>query len=327
MVDTARNYAMCFGLNVKQSLMDNVLTFNFTRHVTGSIEDKHLFSVSINFNNKDPMISKTVISDYSTVYMDDMVRDTEFFAEEISKQMKDFVAEVNNMTLEDFNEEYVFLQHGLYFTDSLMYDSCFNDLKRAEFPLMENESEKQRVFFDMDGVVAEFNKKATMEEVFSEGYFKGLNPMQSSIDIAKALQDKGYEVFILSKSRGDKISEKIEWLKEYMPFIKPENICFVPLNGEKKNFIYAPRESDILIDDYNPNLLEWHGIAVKGINGINTYTDKFYSIDISFYKLYEDYIGNYDEIKERIDTAINEIDYYADKGIDFETEFEQEYTG
>lgn len=129
-------------------------------------------------------------------------------------------------------------------------------------------SDKWKIYFDMDGVLARFNKNATMEEVFSEGYFRTLPPIQGMVDFAKDLHFRGFEVFILSKSCYSAIQEKIDWLSEFTPFIIPDKFVFVPLNANKANFVNIDERS-ILIDDYNPNLRDWSGFAIKCITDIN----------------------------------------------------------
>lgn len=41
------------------------------------------------------------------------------------------------------------------------------------------------VFFDMDGVIAEWNEKATLEDIFSEGYFRNVSPNKVTINVLK----------------------------------------------------------------------------------------------------------------------------------------------
>lgn len=128
------------------------------------------------------------------------------------------------------------------------------------------------IYFDMDGTLTIFNKNATMEEVFSPGYFKHLDPHKEMIWLAKKLYDQGFDVCILSKSSYESIIEKYEWLQKYMPFIKKENIFFVPLDADKCNFVPKIKSTDVLIDDYWKNLTEdkWNGVAIKCVTNINT---------------------------------------------------------
>lgn len=177
--------------------------------------------------------------------------------------------------------------------------------------------EKQRIFFDMDGILAVFNKNATMEEVFSKGYFENLRPMKSTISVMKQLYNEGYDIYILSSAREDFYQEKINWVKRWIsPFIPDitEKIILVPLGENKSNYIKDKQKTDVLIDDYMPNLRSWHGIAVKGINGINSYTEEFDCVDLSFYEHYENNPTEYiDEIRHKIKNAVREIKFYAER--------------
>lgn len=130
----------------------------------------------------------------------------------------------------------------------------FANCKGVDFKY-DGDVEKPRVFLDMDGVLATFHTDKTMEEVFSDGYFKNLEPIPEGVALANrlALRDD-IEVCILSKSNysrsQDAIQEKIEWLQEHCSNIKPSNYYFVPLNSDKRDFIPNLSEKDILIDDY-----------------------------------------------------------------------------
>lgn len=128
------------------------------------------------------------------------------------------------------------------------------------------------VYFDMDGTLCKFNKNATMEEVFSPGYFRELDPFPNMILLAEELQNMGYRVCILSKSSYSAISEKEEWLKEWMPFIPEENIYFVPLERDKEEFVNTSSPLNVLIDDYWKNIQPevWHHGVVKCVNDINS---------------------------------------------------------
>lgn len=146
----------------------------------------------------------------------------------------------------------------------------------------EKESDKPRIYFDMDGTLAVFNKNATMEEVFTPGYFRSLNPIPEMVAFAKELQHAGYDVNILSGACYTAIQEKIEWLQEHMPFITPDKYTFVPVDADKSQFI-PNAEHSVLIDDYNKNLDEWKGLAVKCKTDINSYNPKYASVVVGAY--------------------------------------------
>lgn len=140
-------------------------------------------------------------------------------------------------------------------------------------------SEKPRVYFDMDGTLAVFNKNATMEEVFSPGYFRKLEPIKETVELAEELVERGYDVNILSGSCYTALQEKIEWLREHMPFITPDHYVFVPVDADKSRFIPDPKHS-VLIDDYNKNLDAWKGLALKCKTDINNHNPKYISLEV-----------------------------------------------
>lgn len=90
------------------------------------------------------------------------------------------------------------------------------------------------------------------------------------------------------------VEDKYEWIKEYTPFIKDDNIFFCPLGADKTRFIKNNAASSVLIDDYNPNLDMWQqsgGICVKAVNSINSPSDRYYNL---YHSDKEKYISKYD---------------------------------
>lgn len=140
-------------------------------------------------------------------------------------------------------------------------------------------SKKVKIYFDMDGVIAKFNKGAPMEEVFSPGYFLNLDPIKKGLNLLKYLIEDGtYDIYIASKSSYIAIEEKKAWLKKYIPQLDENHIFLIPLNANKANYI-MDQDTSILIDDYNPNLESWKGIPIKFLNGINSHNSKFLCIN------------------------------------------------
>lgn len=141
-----------------------------------------------------------------------------------------------------------------------------------------NDSDKSIIYFDMDGVLANWNHMKsekhpdgiTMEDVFTKGYFKNLEPIEEFIELANTLYEKGMDIRIVSKAKYFAIEEKIEWLNKYLPFISKKHMYFVPLEANKIDFVPTIKPIDILIDDYNPNIDNWTGIAIKAITDKNT---------------------------------------------------------
>ena len=131
-----------------------------------------------------------------------------------------------------------------------------------------------RVFFDMDGVLAEY-EQTELENLYKKNYFKNLKPIEESIEALKKLaENPEYEVYTLSAYLGDSayaLEEKKDWIRKYLGGTDIKSI-FLPCGEAKSSVVPGGiRGSDILIDDYNVNLREWekYAVAIKFLNGIN----------------------------------------------------------
>ncbi len=134
-----------------------------------------------------------------------------------------------------------------------------------------------RVFFDMDGVLAEY-RQVPYEELLRPGYFSKLRPQTEAVRALERLaRDPRFEVYTLSaviEENRTALAEKQQWLAEQLsPECRRRVRSEFLLCGESKAD-KAPggiRPSDILIDDYNANLRDWseHAVAIKLLNGIN----------------------------------------------------------
>ena len=135
---------------------------------------------------------------------------------------------------------------------------------------------KQRIFFDMDGVMAEFSLNSTIEEVASKGYFSSRIPIQGTIRAMEWLvKNTKLEVFVLTSVFNDDHSraEKLAWLRKHAPFLTEDHVIFSVYGKQSKSEAIGELfPTDILVDDHTPNLKGnrgWHGVGVKFLNGIN----------------------------------------------------------
>ena len=138
---------------------------------------------------------------------------------------------------------------------------------------------KNRLFIDMDGTLCKWKVITQEEDLFSKGWFRDMEPIQSVVDAVNMIRAKDdVEVFIMTaimEGSSYAMKEKKEWVKEHLPGFEDDHILFVPYGKHKHEF--APGgilPTDVLLDDYSWNLHEWdkHGIAVKirtASNGTN----------------------------------------------------------
>ncbi|SHN87942.1 5' nucleotidase, NT5C type [Desulfitobacterium chlororespirans] len=137
--------------------------------------------------------------------------------------------------------------------------------------------EKQRLFVDMDGTLAEFKHVDTLETLYERGYFFNLKPMDNVVDAIKHMikNNPEIDVNILSAYLAGNpyaITEKNQWLDQYLPEVDAAHRVFSPCGCDKKDFIPGGiRETDCLLDDYTHNLRLWQPPArgIKLLNGIN----------------------------------------------------------
>lgn len=143
---------------------------------------------------------------------------------------------------------------------------------------------KRNLFIDMDGTVAEWNTKATIDEVATPGYFQDRIPMESVIKGVEELE-KYFNLIICSATFQDdhSIDDKKVWLKKFMPFINLDDAVFVPYGMSKYRCLQKEmakrgleiQDKDVFLDDYTKNLFDMREssngkiIPIKVLNGIN----------------------------------------------------------
>ena len=99
------------------------------------------------------------------------------------------------------------------------------------------------------------DKDAVRRFVFTPGFFRSLPVMPGAIEALKQLDDK-YEVFIVSAAMEfpQSLSEKLEWINQYFPFIPWNRIVFC---GDKSLI-----QADYMIDDHPKNLDKFNGETI-----------------------------------------------------------------
>lgn len=146
---------------------------------------------------------------------------------------------------------------------------------------------KPRILFDMDDVLVEYiesvigdyNKdfdtnytikdctKWELKEVFgdkildylnTEGRYRYLDIKKNSDKVIKEIIDTNrYDVFIVTACEPSAYEEKVEWLKEFMPFFDTKRI----IPAVEKTAIWG----DILVDDKIENLEQFEELIGTGI--------------------------------------------------------------
>lgn len=137
-------------------------------------------------------------------------------------------------------------------------------------------NKKLVIYFDMDGVLADFGRESNAVERFAteSGFFYNLKPLRKNVLFIRDLINKGYKVNILSASPNITAdNDKIEWLKKYVPQLKKENIILCRNHEVKSDFV-VDIENSLLIDDYTVNLMDWKSKGGKVVKFLNSYDNK-----------------------------------------------------
>lgn len=124
------------------------------------------------------------------------------------------------------------------------------------------------LYIDMDGVLAVWDKNATMEDTKRPGYFRARACQENMAQALRELSDLRVPIAILSAvyRDGTAAEDKKAWLADHGLGEIPR--IFVPYGSRKKDFA-GP---GILVDDYTRNLREWAAEgwpAVKFRNQVN----------------------------------------------------------
>lgn len=119
--------------------------------------------------------------------------------------------------------------------------------------IKENINKEIDVYFDMDGVFAEYD--------IGNFDYSTIRPIKTVIDVMNKLNNDGINVKVLSICRNNKVvNEKYEWIDKYVPFFKREDLIFLSKEDNpgfessdlKSNYLKEKINKDhvnILIDD------------------------------------------------------------------------------
>lgn len=142
------------------------------------------------------------------------------------------------------------------------------------------QTERPRLFVDMDGTLARFHDEVQyLERMYEPNFFRNLKPFQNAVETIRTYiqEHPEAEVFILSSAVPGEPpgceKQKQDWLNKHLPEIDRAHRLF-PEIGTPKNLAIPGgiRPGDVLLDDYNKNLEEWRsagGVSVKFVNNIN----------------------------------------------------------
>ena len=138
---------------------------------------------------------------------------------------------------------------------------------REKFEMMSKMGKRAVIYCDMDGVLAQWDKACTFELTFEKDYFYNLLLEPAVKEALQLLIDAGFEVSVLSAAyeEGHARIDKSRWLEKYG--MKHFNRLYTVCGENKADFIDVEEGvTYILLDDYNPNLINWDATNKNGGN-------------------------------------------------------------
>jgi 5'(3')-deoxyribonucleotidase len=117
----------------------------------------------------------------------------------------------------------------------------------------------------MDGVLANFHEhKDGWKFAGSYDFIRNLAPFIESINLVNEMIKNGYKVYISSLCRNEYAKQaKIDWLKQYIPNLKEENIII--LIGNAKKVENMKTRTGVLVDDKEANVKQWRKKGLKAV--------------------------------------------------------------
>lgn len=134
------------------------------------------------------------------------------------------------------------------------------------------------VYFDMDGVLCDFDKQADKMEIWKpenhkpdwkktqdigEKFWSEMEPIQEGMNLLSEVEKAGYEIGIFSAIHLDCGKKgKRDWLAKHLPQIPNKNIIIVRSGSMKHKFA---RKNSMLIDDKVSNVENYISVGEKGL--------------------------------------------------------------
>ena len=120
-------------------------------------------------------------------------------------------------------------------------------------------------YFDVDGVLADFHTNYDYKTRWlftTYEYIRNLKPFTKNVNLVKRLA-KNNNIFIITLVANEECKKaRVEWIKEYLPCIKEENII-VMFKGRKCDNMKT--DDGILVDDKETNCKQWVKAGHKAI--------------------------------------------------------------
>lgn len=122
------------------------------------------------------------------------------------------------------------------------------------------------LYFDVDGVLANFHEvKDGWKYAKSYNFIRNLKPFIANVALVNALIEKdNNRIYICSLVASETAKQaRIEWLKQYIPNLKEDNIILI--TGSSKKYEYIKTSDGTLIDDKESNCRQWTKAGYKAI--------------------------------------------------------------